>query len=199
MFVYFDFAKAFNTVNHDIFLEKLKRKFKIMGTMLKFLCNCLRDRKQRASINNIFSNTLQAKSGVHQGSILGPLLFVLLLFINNIYENLLNETNIALYADDTKIWRQNDCYALQKVDILDARCRHNKIKFHPDKCKVLQVAYKNLLWLNILPFPKFSYTLNHNILGYTEKERDLGVIVILFTHGMTSMIKFSIKFHKFLD
>ena len=178
--VYFDFAKAFHTVNHDILLKKLKREFKIEGRMLKFLCNYLCERKQRVSINNIFSNTLQAKSGVPQGSILGPLLFVL--FINDIYENLSNDTNIALYADDTKIWRQmnsyNDCYALQKdIDILDGWCRHNKMKFHPDKCKVLQIAYKNLPWLNILPFPKFSYTLNHNILDYTENERDLGVIV----------------------
>ena len=127
--------------------------------MLKFLCNYFSDRKQRVSINNIFSSTLQAKSGVSQGSILGPLLFVL--FINDIYENLSNETNIALYADDTKIWRQktsyNDLYALQKdIDILDGCCRHNKMKFHPDKGKVLQMAYKNLSWLNILPFSKFS-------------------------------------------
>ena len=72
----------------------------------------------------------------------------------------------------------NDCYALQKViDILDGWCRRNKMKFHPDKCKALQISYKNLLWLNILPFPKFSYTLNHNILDYTENERDLSVIV----------------------
>ena len=198
--MYFDFAKAFDTVNHDILLRKLRQKFKIDGRMLKFLCNYLRDRKQRVSLNNIFSDTLAVQSGVPQGSILGPLLFVL--FINDIYENLSVETKASLYADDTKIWRQmntySDCYALQHdINMLEDWCTHNKMKFHPDKCKVLQIAYKNLSWLHILPFPKFSYTLDNNILDYTDNECDLGITVntphIL---GMISMIKFSVKRHK---
>ena len=140
--VYFDFAKAFDTVNHDILLRKLKHKFEIDGRMLKFLCNYLRDRKQRVSLSNIFSDTLAVQSGVPQGSILGPLLFVL--FINDIYENLSVETKASLYADNTKIWRQmntyNDCNAIQN-DITILECWRNKMKFHPNKCKVLQIAY----------------------------------------------------------
>ena len=124
------------------------KKFNIEGRMLKVLCNYLCDRKQRVSINNTFSKTLQAKSGVPQGSILGPLLFVL--FINDIYDNLSSETKIAISADKTKIWSQmnsyNNCYAIQKdINILDGWCRHNKMTFHPDKCKVLQIAY-NILY-----------------------------------------------------
>ena len=100
--------------------------------MLKFLCNYLRDRKQRVSLNNIFSDTLAVQSGVPQGSILRPLLFVL--FINDIYENLSVETKASLSADDTKIWRQmntySDCYALQHdINMLEDSCTHNKMKF----------------------------------------------------------------------
>ena len=105
-----------------------------------------------------------------------------MLFINDTYENLSVETKASLFADDTKIWRQmdtyNDCNAFQNdITILDSCCRRNKMKFHPNKCKVLQIVNTNLSWLNVLPFAKFSYTLNDNILDYTDNECDLCVIV----------------------
>ena len=113
--IYFDFAKAFDTVNHDLLLRKLKYKFKIDGRMLKFLCNYLSNRKQRVILSNKFSSCLPVKSGVPQGSILGSLLFILL--INDIYETISPETKISLNADDTKIWRNmksyQDCIIIQ--------------------------------------------------------------------------------------
>ena len=56
--IYFDFAKAFDTVNHDLLLRKLKYKFKIDGRMSKFLCNYLSNRKQRVVLSNKFSSYL---------------------------------------------------------------------------------------------------------------------------------------------
>ena len=64
----------------------------------------LKNRNQRVVINGKFSTLLEVKSGVPQGSILGPLLFIL--FINDMQTKVSENTNIALYADDTKIWRR---------------------------------------------------------------------------------------------
>ena len=100
--IYFDFAKAFDTVNHDLLLQKLKHNYKIDARLLKVLTNYLQNRHQRVLLENIFSESLPVKSGVPQGSILGPLLFVL--FINDIGLGISTGTNICLFADDTKNW-----------------------------------------------------------------------------------------------
>ena len=77
--IYFDFAKAFDSVNHDLILYKLKYQFNIDGTMLNFLKSYLEDRTQRVVINGEQSGLVNVNSGVPQGSILGPLLFVIFL------------------------------------------------------------------------------------------------------------------------
>ena len=170
--VYFDFAKAFDSVNHDILLHKLKSMFHIDGTLLKFLANYLKDRHQRVVIGNQTSSTLTVNSGVPQGSILGPILFVL--FINDIPSGLSANTDIVLYADDTKIWRKmlspSDPSILQRdIDYLHDWALKNKMKFHPAKCKVLIISSRASP-----PLP-FSYMLDGCALQLVESEKDLGV------------------------
>ena len=113
--VYFDFSKAFDSVNHDILLMKLKNEYGLNGRLLKFLTDYLRNREQCAIIGGQKSELRLVASGVPQGSILGPLLFVM--FINDMTKCVSDKTNIALYADDTKIWREiigwDDHVALQ--------------------------------------------------------------------------------------
>ena len=55
--IYFDFAKAFDTVNHDLLLFKLKQNFQIDGRLLKFIANYLKDRRQRVILDNAFLTT----------------------------------------------------------------------------------------------------------------------------------------------
>ena len=156
--IYFDFAKAFDTVCHDIILHKLKHIYKIDGSMLNSIQSYLQDRLQRAVIDGSFSDSVSVNSSVPQGSILGPLLFVL--FINDIYDQISPGTNIALYADDTKIWRRivsyADCEILNRdIDALHIWATSNRMKFHPKKCKVLSVSLKHPNYY-ILPFDRFS-------------------------------------------
>ena len=119
--VYFDFQKAFDSVNHDLILEKLKYQYNIDGFLLRFIKNYLSNRMQGVLIDQVVSSYQPVISGVPQGSVIGPSLFVL--FINDIINCVSSETTIMLYADDTKIWReinshddhtalQNDIHAL---------------------------------------------------------------------------------------
>ena len=178
--IYFDFAKAFDSVNHDIILKKLKHQFNIDGTLLKFIMNYLKDRQQRVIIGGSQSGLKSVRSGVPQGSILGPLFFVL--FINDMSECVSEGTSIALYADDTKIWRKivgwEDHEILQRdINALQCWADKNKMKFHPDKCKVLSItnrASENNAWITTLPFHTFFYTLNGVDLDFVESEKDLG-------------------------
>ena len=184
--VYFDFAKAFDSVNHDIILHKLKYQFGIDGHMLKFIKEYLRGRKQRVFVNGKFSSILDVKSGVPQGSILSPLLFVL--FINDIHIKISDNTQIMLYANDTKIWRHirtpADHEILQRdIDALNDWAKPNKMKFHPEKCKILSINNFNQSLLQELPFYYYPYELDYTVLDYANEEKDLGML-------MTSKLNF---------
>ena len=95
--IFLDFAKAFDTVNHNILINKLEH-YGIRGVCLNLLKNYLTNRKQCTEINGIISDIEVTKCGVPQGSILGPLLF--LLYINNIVKSSKIQ-RFYLFADDT--------------------------------------------------------------------------------------------------
>ena len=185
--VYFDFSKAFDSVNHDLILLKLKFYFGIDGRLLKFIENYLYEREQCVVLDNAKSSSKPVLSGVPQGSILGPIFFVL--FINDLPACLSQGTNIALYADDTKIWRpiysDSDHDILQKdIDNLNDWAVKNKMKFHPQKCKVVSLCNRDSP-LNIrstfgiftFPFTSFQYTIGGDPLEYADSEKDLGVLI----------------------
>ena len=98
--IFLDFSKAFDTVDHQILLRKLEN-CGIKGTSLAWFQSYLNNRKQFVHLNNEFSEWLQIKCGVPQGSILGPILF--LLYINDII-NSSKLLKFVLFADDSTLY-----------------------------------------------------------------------------------------------
>ncbi len=109
--VFLDLAKAFDTVDHEILLRKLDR-YGIRGLPLKLLKSYFTNRTQLTRYNGIDSEIQKINIGVPQGSILGPLLF--LLFINDLPK--MTKFNVKLFADDTFLsMKGNDLKSLEKM------------------------------------------------------------------------------------
>ena len=102
--IFLDFAKAFDTVNHDILLNKLEY-YGVTNTTLNLFRSYLSDREQVVEVNGVLSDWGKIKHGVPQGSILGPLLF--LLYINDISKSS-NILQFFLFADDTTVFYSAD-------------------------------------------------------------------------------------------
>ena len=166
--IYLDFQKAFDKVPHKRLLDKLQTH-SISGSIHSWIKDWLSERKQRVVINGASSPWLNVKSGVPQGSVLGPVLF--LIYVNDLDDGLM--CKVSKFADDTKITSKvttsQEKEALQS-DLDRLTCWANKwqMKFNVDKCKVLHIGSSN---------DHVQYEMNGQILGAVNKEKDLGVTI----------------------
>ena len=170
--LYLDFAKAFDSVDHQILVKKLKC-YGVAGRLLDWFTDYLNGRTQRVVIDGAVSQWVPVTSGVPQGSILGPLLFVI--FINDLPEIIPNGTNTALFADDTKLHRTisslTDCEGLQQaLSNINIWSQQGNMTFNSTKCKVLTITRKQNPVV-------YDYQLGSAILTRVQQEKDLGVTI----------------------
>ena len=172
--VFFDLQKAFDSVPHHALLDKL-RDLQLSEFILKWICDYLTQRKQRVVVNGQTSETLPVLSGVPQGSVIGPLLF--LIYIDGMMSVPLSQgSQLTVYADDILLYRpitcQGDFIALQEdINILDAWIEANYLQFNISKCKYMVVSRKRA---GISPA---SLTLQGNHLERVECFKYLGLLL----------------------
>ena len=171
--VFFDFKKAFDSVPHRKLMERLAQAG-FHPHILSWLCSYLSDRQQNVLVNGEHSQPTRVLSGVPQGSVLGPLLF--LLYINDITKLCLSpNTRLTLYADDMLLYKpvsSDTSYAelQQDINLLSQWSDENMLSFNTAKCKCMLLTNKrNISHPTIM--------LNNEPLEYVQQYKYLGVIV----------------------
>ena len=177
--IYFDFSKAFDTVPHARLLLKLQA-YGINGELLNWFKSFLTDRHQCVRVNGSLSCWERVRSGVPQGSVLGPLLFAL--YVNELPS--LVSSKLLMFADDIKLYctirSPEDCLTLQSdIDVLFEWSNHWLLSFNVVKCKVLHIG--NAPYIG-------NYRLDGIQLEIVEDIRDLGI-----------QIDSKLKFHTHTD
>ena len=141
----FDFSKAFDQIDHGILLRKINC-IGVGGKLFEILKSYLSDRLQYVKMGNLKSQNSPVTSGVPQGSILGPLLF--LIFINDLPKTVFN-SKVFLFADDLKLlYNENLGNAHGIKQDLDSILRwsyENNISFNLSKCQYINFNFKSRL------------------------------------------------------
>ena len=137
--IYTDLEKAFDKVPHKLLINKI-RALSVNPNIANWIESFLNNRRQRVRINDSFSNWDKVISGIPQGSILGPLLFII--YINDLVGACNSGSNIYLYADDAKLFkyisRTEDTHILQSdIDKLNDWIEKWLLKLNIAKCKIV--------------------------------------------------------------
>ena len=165
--LYLDFMKAFDSVSHSKLLIKLSR-YGVKGKTLGIIKDFLSNRKFRVKVGDSYSNEFPVTSGVPQGSVLGPILF--LIYINDLPDGI--DSCVSLFADDVKMIVSCKDIMTTQHDLtkLGAWQKTWLLKFNTAdaKCKVLHIGKNN---------PRHTYYLDGVALPIVDSEKDLGVFV----------------------
>ena len=165
-----DFSKAYDKVDHEKLIVKLKF-YGVNSKIVIWIKNFLYKRTQKVLVNGKESPSECVLSGVPQGSVLGPLLF--LVYINDLPKEV--SSTIRIFADDSYIYRvietSNDNTLLQN-DLNKLMEWENKwsMSFHPSKCKLLRITNKRNPILG-------DYVIHDKILESVETAKYLGVML----------------------
>ncbi len=174
--VFLDIQKAFDSIDHDVLLEKMIF-YGVSQNELKWFQSYLTNRYQQCQINGVLSKKGKTISGVPQGSILGPLLF--LIYINDL-PNCLKSTVPCLYADDTQIFTSS--HDPTKIsDNLNSDLENitdwlivNKLQSHPTKTKMMVIGSRHNLNVKVADL-RSNIKINNNDVSPVFSQKCLGI------------------------
>lgn len=187
--IYIDFQKAFDTVSHPKLILKLE-SYGITGHLLDWLRAFLTNRTQAVKVLSCISEKINVTSGVPQGSVLGPTLF--LIYINDLHD-IVSDLNITvkLFADDAKIYSVLDaglsddlCTACSRIT---QWAENWQMRLALNKCNVLRITNKTRHETTTAE----RYMLGGEYLSWCTEARDLGILVdnkLLFNQHISSMV-----------
>lgn len=162
--VYLDYEKAFDTVPIERLLYKLDH-FGIRGELLQWIACFLRNRTYVVRANNTLSSGHNVRSGVPQGSVLGPLLF--LTYISDLSSEV--TSSIAYFADDTKLFGNPMQHQIEEdLRVIHEWTRKWMLRLNSNKCVVLHLGKNN---------PHTRYRLGDSLIQSVEQQKDLGILV----------------------
>jgi len=173
--VFLDISKAFDKVWHEGLIFKLKQNG-ISGQLLNLLQNYLSNRQQRVTLNGSVSELTNIESGVPQGSVLGPLLF--LVYINDLEKNI--KSNIKFFADDTMLFSivkdpHLTAYELNHdLDVISKWAHQWKLEFNPDPRKQ---ATEVLFSCKKPPDKHPDIFFNGTVVAKLKKHKHLGILL----------------------
>jgi len=192
--LYTDLSKAFDRLDHSILLSKLS-KYGFAVSDVALFHSYLSDRTQYVGYGGLKSEEYAVTSGVPQGSVLGPLLFIL--FFNDIVTEL--DVGYLMYADDLKIFSviksHEDCKRLQlNLDRVNDWCVRNNLHLNTKKCYVLSYSLKTSVI-------DFGYELDGTLLKRDNTFKDLGITFdtkLSFTAHIENITSDSLKAYGFI-
>ena len=182
--IYLDYSKCFDKVCHSKLLYKM-RVYGISGTAYKWLECFLVNRVQHVKINTVVSPAANVESGVPQGTVLGPILFLL---YSADLPQVVHHCRLSMYADDTKVYKsvrnENDCILLQNdLERIAKWAETWQMVLNPDKTKLLSIGNCKI---------NFSYMLSGERIEKVNNINDIGVTIqsdLKFTIHCTNTVK----------
>ena len=179
--IYLDYAKAFDKVDHQILLKKMYA-YSVRGKLLMWINSYLSNRQQTVVINGEHSKPAKVVSGVPQGTVLGPVMFIL--YLNDL-EACIKHSIVSSFADDTRLKKSiistNDTNKLQEdLESAIKWSERNNMKLHQAKFELLTHSTGRAKLLNELPFSaQFTEyrTEDESVISPKTKVRDLGITI----------------------
>ena len=172
--IYTDFEKAFDRVSHVKLIRKLSM-YGVNDNIIEWLKDYLNGRQSSVRVNGCLSDQFDISSGVPQGSVLGPVLFII--YVNDMFRIVKDKkVELVLYADDAKLYKsilsEDDRFMLQScLNALNDWCDVWDVKINVDKCVIIKYGHRfngdDFEWL---------YRIGNNNINYSNQIKDLGVL-----------------------